>query len=100
MKPRLIGCFAAGLVALAAARAPFDNVDLILATHYHGDHFHPRPVAAHLAANPRATLATSAQVIDSLRGRIRAGGALDARILGRTTPPGSRRREVIKGIPI
>jgi L-ascorbate metabolism protein UlaG (beta-lactamase superfamily) len=86
--------------ALAAARAPFDNVDLILATHYHGDHFHPGPVAAHLAANPRATLATSSQVIDSLRGRVRTGGPLDARILGRTTPPGTRRRETINGIPI
>jgi L-ascorbate metabolism protein UlaG (beta-lactamase superfamily) len=86
--------------ALAAARAPFDNVDLILATHYHGDHFHPQQVAAHLAANPRATLATSAQVIDSLRGRLPRGGPIDARILARTTPPGTRRREVINGIPV
>ena len=86
--------------ALAAARAPFDNVDLILATHFHGDHFHPQPVAAHLAANPRATLATSSQVIDSLRGRVAAGSALHARILGRTTPVGTRRREVINGIPV
>lgn len=86
--------------ALAAARAPFDNVDLILATHYHGDHFHPQPVAAHLVANPRATLATSAQVIDSLRGRVPTGGGLDARILSRTTAPGTRRRDVINGIPV
>jgi L-ascorbate metabolism protein UlaG (beta-lactamase superfamily) len=86
--------------ALASARAPFDNVDLILATHFHGDHFHPGPVATHLAANPRATLATSQQVIDSLRGRLPAGSALDARILPRTTPPGTRRREVINGIPV
>jgi L-ascorbate metabolism protein UlaG (beta-lactamase superfamily) len=86
--------------ALAAARPPFDNVDLILATHYHGDHFHPQPVAAHLTANPRATLATSSQVIDSLRGRVRAGGPLDSRILVRTTAPGARRREVINGIPV
>ena len=86
--------------ALALARPPFDNVDLILATHYHGDHFHPQPVAAHLVANPRATLATSSQVIDSLRGRVRAGSPLDSRILVRTTAPGARRREVINGIPV
>jgi L-ascorbate metabolism protein UlaG (beta-lactamase superfamily) len=86
--------------ALASARAPFDNVDLILATHYHGDHFHPGPVAAHLAANPRAALATSSQVIDSLRGRVPAGSALNSRILARTTAPGARRREVINGIPV
>src|SRR5687768_3392502 len=29
--------------ALQSARPPFDNVDLILATHRHGDHFHPAP---------------------------------------------------------
>ena len=86
--------------ALAGARAPFDNVDLILATHYHGDHFHPQQVAAHLAANPRATLATSTQVIDSLRGRLPRGGPIDARILARTTPPGTRKREIINGIPV
>jgi len=86
--------------ALAAARAPFDNVDLILATHYHGDHFHPGPVAAHLAANPRATLASSSQVIDSLRGRVPVGSPLNARMLPRTTAPGTRRREVINGIPV
>jgi L-ascorbate metabolism protein UlaG (beta-lactamase superfamily) len=86
--------------ALSAARAPFDSVDLILATHYHGDHFHPQPVAAHLAANPRATLATSSQVIDSLRSRVPVGGPLDRRMLARTTAPGVRRREVINGIPV
>jgi len=86
--------------ALAGARAPFDNVDLILVTHYHGDHFHPSQVAAHLAANPRAALATSAQAIDSLRGRVPRGSPLDARILARTTPPGTRTREVINGIPV
>ena len=86
--------------ALAAARAPFDGVDLVLATHRHGDHFHPSQVAAHLVANPRATLATSSQVIDSLRSRLPVGGPIDARILARTTAPGTRRREVINGIPV
>lgn len=86
--------------ALVAARAPFDNVDLILATHYHGDHFHPQPVGAHLAANPRVTFAASQQVIDSLRGRVPAGSSLDSRIRARTTAPGSRRREVINGVPV
>jgi L-ascorbate metabolism protein UlaG (beta-lactamase superfamily) len=49
--------------ALESARPPFDAVDLVLVTHRHGDHFHPAPVAAHLRANPRATLLTSRQVI-------------------------------------
>src|SRR5688572_24828585 len=55
------------LAALQRARPPFDSIDLVLVTHRHGDHFQPVPVEAHLRANPRATLVTSLQVIDSLR---------------------------------
>ena len=86
--------------ALAAARAPFDGVGLVLVTHRHGDHFHPAPVAAHLRANPRATLLTSRQVIDSLRGRVPPGDARAARLVARTTAPGTRRREVIGGVTV
>ncbi len=85
---------------LAAARAPFDDVDLVLVTHRHGDHFHPAPVAAHLRANPRARLVTSKQVIDSLRGRLEPNAAIESRLLARTMAPGARRREVIDGIGI
>jgi L-ascorbate metabolism protein UlaG (beta-lactamase superfamily) len=85
---------------LERARAPFDSVDLILVTHRHGDHFHPASVASHLLANPRATLLTSAQVIDSLRGRLPAQRELTTRVLARTTAPGTRRRETINGITV
>ena len=85
--------------ALERARSPFDAVDLVLVTHRHGDHFHPAPVVAHLVANPGATLLTSRQVIDSLRGRL-PGGALAARLMARTTAPGARRREVVGGIEV
>ncbi|MDQ8164292.1 MAG: MBL fold metallo-hydrolase [Gemmatimonadota bacterium] len=86
--------------ALAAARAPFDSVDLLLFTHQHGDHFHPAPTAAHLRANSRATLVTSAQVIDSMK-RGAPGVAVPPRqLVARTTPPGSRRRETINGVAV
>ena len=88
------------LTALQQASAPFDAVDLVLATHRHGDHFHPAPVAAHLRANRRATLVTSRQVIDSLRAYLPAGERLAPQTLARTTPPGVRRREVINGVPV
>jgi len=86
--------------ALERARAPFDSVDLVLVTHRHGDHFHHAPVAAHLLANSRATLVTSTQVIDSLRGHLPAGSSLAPRLMARTTAPGARRREVINGIQV
>jgi L-ascorbate metabolism protein UlaG (beta-lactamase superfamily) len=86
--------------ALEQARAPFDGVDLILVTHQHGDHFHPAPVAAHLRANPRATLLASRQVIDSLLRYVSASPPLSPRFMARTTAPGTRRQEVVSGITV
>lgn len=86
--------------ALQRARPPFDAVDLVLVTHRHGDHFHPAPVAAHLRANPHATLLTSRQVIDSLR-EYGPGRDLPAsRSMARTMAPGTRQRETVNGITV
>jgi len=86
--------------ALERARPPFDAVDLVLVTHRHGDHFHPAPVAAHMRANPRATLLTSRQVIDSLR-EYGPGRSLPAsRSMARTMAPGARQRETVNGITV
>ena len=86
--------------ALARAASPFDSVELVLVTHRHGDHFHPTPVAAHLRANPRAVLLTSAQVIDSLRRHQPAAGVPEARTVARTMAPGTRRRVVVNGLTV
>ncbi len=86
--------------SLQRARAPFDSVDVVLVTHRHGDHFHPVPMAAHLRANPRATLLTSQQVIDSLRAQLSPQELRAPRIMSRTTVPGTRRREVVAGIGV
>jgi L-ascorbate metabolism protein UlaG (beta-lactamase superfamily) len=88
------------LAALQRARPPFDSVDVVLVTHRHGDHFHPAPVAAHLRANPRATLVTSQQVIDSLRRYAPARALTSERLVSRTMRPGTRRREVVSGIAV
>ncbi len=47
--------------ALEGALAPFDGVDVVLATHHHADHFGPRAVARHLAANPGAVFVSTPQ---------------------------------------
>lgn len=46
---------------------PFENVDLILVTHSHRDHFAPELVLRHLAANPDTVLAAPSQAIEKLR---------------------------------
>lgn len=42
------------LTKMESAQPPFDGVDVVLATHFHRDHFDAGSVAGHLKANPRA----------------------------------------------
>jgi len=49
------------------AAPPFDTVDLVLATHHHGDHFDAEVVARHLEANPRGVLVTTPTAVDLIR---------------------------------
>ena len=83
---------------LSGARPPFDAVDVILATHRHGDHFHPVPVGQHLRANSRASFVASRQVIDSLRSG--AFGVYRNQLLPRTIARGTVQRLEINGVPV
>lgn len=53
---------------LTLAQAPFDDVDLILVTHAHGDHANPDMVQQHLQNNPKAIFASTQQMVNSLNG--------------------------------
>ncbi|MEZ5345999.1 MAG: MBL fold metallo-hydrolase [Pyrinomonadaceae bacterium] len=48
------------------ARAPYRDIDLVLVSHIHLDHFHPESVGLHLKNNPTAVFASSGQVIGQL----------------------------------
>ena len=60
------------LEKLRDARPPFDRVDVILATHFHGDPFDPVAVARHLRANPNShfvsTIQATVQVMEATHG--------------------------------
>jgi L-ascorbate metabolism protein UlaG (beta-lactamase superfamily) len=86
--------------ALRNARAPYGDVDLVLVTHWHGDHFGAAAVASHLKANPRASLVASAQVVDSLRRFPAASDIAPSRTIARNVESGQRRREVVNGVAI
>jgi L-ascorbate metabolism protein UlaG (beta-lactamase superfamily) len=49
------------LERLRDARPPFNHIDLILATHYHADHFDAAAVARHLRGSPNAHFASTPQ---------------------------------------
>ena len=52
---------------LEAAEAPFDDVDLVLATHFHGDHFDAAAVRRFLQASPGTLFVSTHQAVSRLR---------------------------------
>jgi L-ascorbate metabolism protein UlaG (beta-lactamase superfamily) len=53
---------------MALGRPPFDGIDLVLATHSHGDHFESGLVRRFLANNPSAVFGSTPQAAASLDG--------------------------------
>ncbi len=72
-----------------SGRGRFGEVSLILATHWHDDHFNPQAVGRHLASNPRAQFVSSSQVIARLESEFEAFAALRDRVHAVTPEPGA-----------
>lgn len=77
---------------LESAAAPFDNVDLILATHYHGDHFEPQAVGRHLLANPRAVFVSTRQAVEKLRKEFTEFSKIEGRVHAAAPEEGQRQK--------
>lgn len=54
------------LAEVRAARAPFDRVDVVLATHFHEDHFDAEAVAVYLRASETSNFASTPQAVERL----------------------------------
>src|SRR5688572_28215192 len=52
--------------AMRAGKPPFDEIELALASHYHGDHFQAEAAAEFLGAHPETRFVSSPQVLDLL----------------------------------
>ncbi len=84
--------------ALESAQAPFDDVDLILATHFHGDHFDATAVAAHLRSNPGAHFVSTPQAVELLGRELNDEPAVRARVEAVHPPEGLPRRLSRQGV--
>ncbi|MBK9154885.1 MAG: MBL fold metallo-hydrolase [Chloracidobacterium sp.] len=65
---------------IEAAKPPFENIDLILVSHYHGDHFHPESVGRYLQSSPKSLLATSEQVVAEVAAKFSSYATIKGRI--------------------
>ncbi len=58
---------------MKASKDPFDEIDLVLATHSHRDHFSVAPMLEHLDGNPSGVLIGPPQVVGSLKASVPEG---------------------------
>lgn len=65
---------------MASASPPFDDIDLILVTHWHSDHFTPQLVLDHLSTSAGTHLIASPQAVTKLRELPGFAAGLEARI--------------------
>lgn len=66
--------------ALFAGEPPFDGVDAVFISHYHGDHFSPRDILELLIAQPGIELFAPEQAVAGLR---QAAGEQDQQVFSR-----------------
>lgn len=69
---------------------PFDDIDLLLVTHIHRDHFHPLSVGNYLSNNPDAILIGPRQMADSLEKQFDRYGEIASRVKAFSPSEGSR----------
>lgn len=88
----------ATLQVLEKAAPPYDQIDLLLVSHPHADHFEASSVAAHLRNNPDAVLFSSGQVVSATRKAL--NGAAKDRLIEVTPEWKEREQKVVVGIEI
>jgi len=82
--------------AIEAARSPFDKIEVVLATHFHPDHFNPRSVGRHLRARPKTRFISTPQACALLDRNDPAFAEMSPRVTA-VYPPQGRRRTVLAG---
>lgn len=70
--------------SLETAQSPFDQVDALLVTHRHEDHFHPEATGRHLVNNANATLIAPEQAASEIQQSFEDYATIQNRIRGRT----------------
>jgi L-ascorbate metabolism protein UlaG (beta-lactamase superfamily) len=75
---------------LEKAEPPFSSVDVVLATHYHADHFDPSSVGTHLVNNRKAAFISTQQSVSELETSFPAWRHVRSRVIASTPPEGVR----------
>ena len=83
---------------IETAKPPFAEVDLVLVSHRHRDHFHPESVGLHLDHNQKALLVSSQQVVDEVEKNFKDYQSIKMRMTAATPPWKERVAMKVAGI--
>jgi L-ascorbate metabolism protein UlaG (beta-lactamase superfamily) len=84
---------------IETAQPPFNEIDVVLVSHAHLDHFHAESVARHLRHNARARLVSSEQVVKEIQSAADFA-ALSSRVTTITPPLKHREKTVVEGVEV
>jgi L-ascorbate metabolism protein UlaG (beta-lactamase superfamily) len=83
---------------LEKAQKPFDSIDLILASHFHADHYDGRAVAEYLSNNPNALFVSTNQAIEKMKAESANFASVQVRARGIYPKEGERHALTHRGI--
>ncbi len=79
------------------AEPPFDQIDLVIATHHHADHFSADLVRQHLRNNELAVFVSTPDAVRQIK---RMGGEFDERLIAVDLEPGESSHLSVNGIEL
>jgi L-ascorbate metabolism protein UlaG (beta-lactamase superfamily) len=85
---------------MVAGQPPFDELDLVLATHSHADHFDPQVVGDFLAANPGTHFLSTNQAVSTLASRVEDNETIQEQVIGVYPSRGSYEQFILNGIEV
>ncbi len=85
---------------IETARPPFDQIDLLLTSHMHGDHFHPESVGRYLKSSVKTIFATSDQVAGEVAAKFSDYLAIKDRITSIAYSFKERQTKTLAGIDV
>ena len=83
---------------LEQGQKPYDRIDLVLASHFHADHFDPLVVAEHLKNNRTALFISTNQAVGKMKSEVATFAAIQDRVRGEHPKEGERVRLSHRGI--
>jgi L-ascorbate metabolism protein UlaG (beta-lactamase superfamily) len=88
------------LEGMQSGRTPFDNVDLVLVTHNHPDHFSPSFAARFMENNPNPLLMAAIDAIDAMKEMVKDWEHVQDRVFSFNLKPGETAEKSVNGISV